>query len=219
MRTLHFARFDRKGIFPTTVRVRTLLLLILMVGAGLGWLSHLRRRTAVDRLLVVVQTGILLEIGPSLPRKDPTHEPDRPRYLRELRRIRELHAERLAVTSLTKTLQAARLRGDEKSMRGALAALLWLPPDSANSLPEIIRTAKGAGFPASDDQRETQIRTLAIHLLGVLAAKDDAAVQALTEIREGPDDSFQRFISTSAANELGGLGARPGRRSRASTRP
>ncbi len=202
------ARSARRWRIPSTVRLRTLLLFVLAVAAGLGYWNYLRRRAAVDRLLAVVPTGILLEVGPTSPGKDPTHEPDRGRYITELRRIRESHADSLAVSHLGEALRVARLRGDEKSMRGALAALQWLAPSSREALSQIIPTARGDIFPLSDDQGEVQIRTLAIHVLGLLATEDDRALAALIAILEGPDRSFQRFLSASAANELGGLGPR-----------
>ena len=204
------ARSARKGLIPSTVRLRTLLLFVLAVGAGLGYWNDLRRRAAVDRLLAILPTGILLEVGPTSPGKDPTHEPDRGRYMTELRRIRELHADSLAVSHLTEALRAARLRGDEKSMRGALASLQWLAPGSRDALSQIVPTARGDDFPLSDDQGEVQVRTLAIHVLGILAAEDDRALAALIAILEGPDRSFQRSLSAAAANELGGLGPRAG---------
>jgi len=202
------ARSAQKWRIPSTVRLRTLLLFVLAVAAGLGYWNYLRRRAAVDRLLVVLPTGILLEVGPTSPGKDPTHEADRGRYMTELRRIRELHADSLAVSHLTEALRGARLRGDEKSMRGALAALQWLAPGSREALSQIIPTARGDDFPLADDQGEVQIRTLAIHVLGILATEDDRALAALIAILEGPDRSSQRFLSASAANELGGLGPR-----------
>ena len=194
---------------PLSVRLRTLMLLVGAVAAGLGWWQYRLRRAAVDGLLAVVPSGILLEpLRPSTPARDPTYAPDRGRYAIELSQVRAQHGEVLAETELAEALRKARLRGDEKSMRGALSALMSIGRGSPEAVAQITRTALGSDFPPAKSQGAYQIRCLAVHVLGQVARQDDAALRSLIETVEGPDESFQQVITASAANELGGLDER-----------
>jgi hypothetical protein len=200
----HPARRRRK----LSLRLRTLILIVAVVAAGLGWWQYHVRRLAIDRLLTVLPSGIALAGGPSFPEHDPTHSPDRGRYLTALHQVTANHGKTQAEADVTEALRNARLRGDEKSMRGALAVLLWIGRGSSATVAEVVQTAIGAGLPSPKKQGVAQIRSMAIHVLGKVAEHDDAALRCLIEVLEGSDDSFQQVISGSAANELRGLGAR-----------
>jgi hypothetical protein len=178
------------------------------VAAGLGWWQYRLRRAAVDGLLAVVPSGIALTGSLSSPERDPTFAPDRVRYITELSRVAAQHGDAMAESELAEALRKARLRGEAKSMSGALAALLWMGQGSPASVTQITRTARGSDLPSAEGREMSQVRCLAIHVLGRVAHQDDGALRSLIETVEGPDESFQHVISASAANELGGLGAR-----------
>ena len=91
----------------------------------------------------MVPSGIVLRGGLSSPERDPTYAPDRVRYMTELGRVAAQHGEAMAESELAEALRKARLHGDEKSMGGALAALLWMGQGSPASMTQITRTALG----------------------------------------------------------------------------
>jgi hypothetical protein len=192
----------------TAIRLRTLLLLIAAAGAGLGWWIYERRLAAVRGLLAVVPTGILLSVTPMGPLHDPTHVPDRDRYLVEIRKIQELHAEPLAVSHLSRALRVSRRGHAEKPMRGSLAALQWLGPHAREALPEVVRTVRGEDFRTLDDQGSSQIRVLGVHVLGLLARQgDERALSALIATLRTPDTSLRRMVWAAAAMEIQHLNA------------
>jgi hypothetical protein len=117
-------RDTRKGRSLLTVRLRTLIVIVVAVAGGLGWWRHHLRRAAVDGLLALVPSGILLGGGPSSPYTDPTFPPDRARYAIALRQVRAHHGEALAESDLAATLGKARLSGDEASGCSASAMAL-----------------------------------------------------------------------------------------------
>ena len=93
-----------------SVRLRTLVLMVGFVAAGLGWWQYRLRRAAVDGLLAVVPSGIALTGSLSSPERDPTFAPDRVRYITELSRVAAQHGDAMAESELAEALRKARLR-------------------------------------------------------------------------------------------------------------
>ncbi len=169
-------RPDRRRRNILSVRLRTLLLMVGFVAVAVGWWQYRLRRAAVDGLLAVVPSGIALTGSLSSPERDPTYPPDRVRYMTELSRVAAQHGEAMAESELAEALRNARSHGDEKSMSGALAALLWMGQGSPASVTQITRTAIGSDLPSAEGREMSQVRCLAIHVLGRVAHQDDSAV-------------------------------------------
>jgi hypothetical protein len=191
-----------------SIRLRSLILIVLAVGACLGWWRYHLRCAAVNRILAVASSGIQQQYGPTSPELDGTYEPDRLIFLPHVNRVTTEHAEAMAEAQLADALRRARLRGDENSMSGALGALLWLGFESPDTVEQIVLTAQGSEMRGANRQRAVQIRCLAIHLLGRVAERNDEALRALIETLESAEPSTEQFVVASAANQLGALGGR-----------
>lgn len=184
-----------------TIRLRTMVLLVVAAALGIsGWQYH-ERLHAVRALVACLNVRVLVSIGPTNWQHDPVHDASGT-YAPAIREVRRLHGESMAVSRLIGELRAARLAGDETRMRGALAAMQDLGPATKPAAPEVLRVVRGEGFPPNSVAPLLLVQGLAVHVLAKIARDDPAQLPALIDLIDHQDTSPGAHLRNSALGEL-----------------
>ncbi len=205
--TMGTPRPTRRPRIRFAIRLRTMLLIVLAVAVLLGYRDYRKRRDAVDYLLSRVPVSVFIRSSPTFPDSDSTYDPGGT-FAVAIRRVRELHQEETAVNELAVALREARISGDEKSMRGALAALQGLGSGLKAAGPEVARVVRGEGLTVTRLDEYTDVRALAIHVLAMIARDDEERLRALIAALGLPDPSPHKILAASVANELVPFGSK-----------
>jgi hypothetical protein len=182
--------------------------IVLVCACGMGWWVHWRKQAAVDAIIATLPMAkVLVGIGPTQPQHNATL--DNTGLLEPgLRRIHQLRAERLAGPAIARILDEARASGNETLMRSSLGVLERLGPEVTAARPALVRLIRSDGFSAAQSYNLSSVRCVAVHLLGKVAAEDEAAIDDLITLLKRQDDSFDHWVSASIANELSIFGAK-----------
>ncbi|WP_422928947.1 HEAT repeat domain-containing protein [Singulisphaera sp. PoT] len=189
---------QRRPRWRFVFRLRSMMLLVLTVALLLWGRKEWERRQAVDALTGLLPGGVLVGVDGNGVMMDASGNA----LKQAVRKVKALHGEDLAVSSLQLMLRREPLNRDPRadpaamriyqSSKAAMAALEWLGSDAGPAVPELIRILEGS--------HTTHLRAMAARTLPRIGAHDPRVIEALIRALDyRPRDGDPPSAITSAA--------------------